>query len=108
MEGGRAAHAVQFGKASYYGPRHAGRKTASGIRMSPSKMIAASKTLPLGTKAKVTNLNNGKWVAVTVADRGPYVRGRIIDVSTRAAEMLDMKAAGVAPVKVEPLSVPPG
>jgi len=94
---------TQVGTASYYSHRFAGRKTASGARMSPSKMTAASKTLPLGTRAKVTNLNTGKSVAVTVNDRGPYAKRRVIDVSPRAAEVLDMKDDGVAPVKVEPL-----
>lgn len=99
-------HHVQVGTASYYGKRFAGKKTASGERMSPSKMTAASKTLPLGTKARVTNLKTGKSVAVTVNDRGPYAAGRVIDVSPKAAEALDMKDDGVAPVKVRPLSVP--
>lgn len=75
--------------------------------MSPSKLTAASKTLPLGTKARVTNLENGRSVEVTVNDRGPYAAGRVIDVSPRAAEQLDMKADGVAQVAVRPLSAPP-
>ena len=79
---------------------------ANGRKMRPGKMTAASPTLPLGTKAKVTNLDNGKSVAVTVADRGPYVKNRILDVSTKAADKLDMKEDGVAPVKVQPLEVP--
>jgi rare lipoprotein A len=99
-------HHVQFGKASFYAGRFAGRKTASGERMSPSKLTAASKTLPLGTKAQVTNLDNGRSVAVTVNDRGPYAAGRVIDVSPKAADKLDMKEDGVASVAVKPLSVP--
>jgi rare lipoprotein A len=102
----RHSHHVQFGKASFYGKHFAGKKTASGERMSPSSLTAASKTLPLGTKAQVTNLQNGRSVAVTVNDRGPYVAGRVIDVSPRAAEQLDMKADGVARVAVEPLHMP--
>jgi rare lipoprotein A len=102
----RPHHRSQVGKASFYGPHHAGKRMANGKPMSPAKMVAASKTLPLWTKAKVTNLETGKSVAVTVADRGPYAPGRIIDVSSKAAEKLDMKEDGVAPVKVTPLSVP--
>jgi rare lipoprotein A len=99
-------HRTQAGEASYYGPHHAGKPTASGAPMDPSKMIAASKTLPLGTTAKVTHLETGKSVAVTVVDRGPYADNRIIDLSTKAAGKLEMKEDGVAPVKVEPLSIP--
>jgi rare lipoprotein A len=101
-----APHRAQVGEASYYGPHHAGKPTASGAPMDPSKMIAASKTLPLGTTAKVTHLETGKSVAVTVIDRGPYADDRIIDLSTKAAGRLEMKEDGVAPVKVEPLSIP--
>lgn len=96
----------QVGKASFYGPHMAGRKTASGTKLQPSKLTAASKTLPLGSKAEVTNLANGKSVAVTVTDRGPHVRHRILDVSTKAATRLGMKHDGVAVVKVQPLTVP--
>jgi rare lipoprotein A len=99
-------HRTQVGKASYYGAHHAGKTMANGKAMRPSTMIAASKTLPLGTTAKVTNLDTGKSVHVTVADRGPYVGNRILDVSTKAADKLDMKEDGVAQVKVQPLSVP--
>jgi rare lipoprotein A len=102
----RAHHRPQIGKASYYGPHHAGRTMANGKPMAPTKMVAASKTLPLGTKARVTNLETGKSVRVVVADRGPYARGRIIDVSSKAAEKLDMKKDGVADVKVTPISIP--
>ena len=75
----------QVGKASYYARSLAGGETASGKPETPSKLTAASKTLPLGTKAKVTNLDTGKSVHVTVTDRGPYVRHRIMDVSRKAA-----------------------
>jgi rare lipoprotein A len=97
---------VQVGTASYYGTQAAGKTTASGEKMSPSKLTAASKTLPLGTKAKVTNLRTGKSATVTVNDRGPYAGGRVIDVSPKAADRLDMKQDGVAPVAVKPLGKP--
>jgi rare lipoprotein A len=102
----KPTHRVQVGKASFYGPHHAGKITASGAKMAPSSMIAASKTLPLGSRAKVTNLDTGKSVAVTVVDRGPYAKDRIIDVSSKAADKLDMKDDGVAPVKVQALGPP--
>lgn len=103
-----ARHALrpQRGLASYFGRRHAGELTASGKPLRPSKMVAASKTLPLGTKAKVTDLDTGKSVKVTVVDRGPYAKRRIIDVSPKAAKRLGMKRDGVDPVKVKPLHLP--
>jgi len=98
----RHVHA-QTGVASYYGTHMAGRKTASGKRFSPAKLTAASKTLPLGTKAKVINRETGKSVKVTITDRGPFKGGRILDVSPKAAQTLGMKDDGVAKVKVKPL-----
>jgi rare lipoprotein A len=92
---------VQLGKASYYGDRFHGRKTASGERFNQHAMTAASKELPLGTQVKVTNLETGKTIDVEVNDRGPYVKGRIIDLSKGAAAALDMHEDGVVPVKVE-------
>jgi rare lipoprotein A len=92
--------------ASYYGPEFAGRPTASGEPHRPEAMTAASRSLPLGTKAKVTNTETGKSVAVDVNDRGPYAKNRILDVSPKAARHLGMKQEGVAPVKVQPLRVP--
>lgn len=97
-------HQVQRGKASYYRP--AGKITASGHPARPQALTAASKTLPLGARAKVTNVETGKSVRVTITDRGPYAKGRILDVSPKAAEKLGMKDDGVAPVKVKPESVP--
>ncbi|MDB5393376.1 MAG: septal ring lytic transglycosylase RlpA family lipoprotein [Rhodospirillales bacterium] len=91
----------QHGKASYYSDRFAGRKTASGVTMNQGAMTAASPNLPLGAKAKVTDTRTGKTVDVKVNDRGPYKKGRIIDVSKRAAKELDIKEDGVAPVRVE-------
>jgi rare lipoprotein A len=94
------------GKASYYGRQFHGRKMADGTPMNPNSNTAASKTLPLGTTAKVTNLESGKSEVVKVRDRGPYVNGRIMDVTPRVAEKLDMKKDGVAPVEVKPIEVP--
>lgn len=91
----------QVGNASWYGRFHQGRKTASGERYDMNDLTAAHRTLPLGTAATVTNLENGRSVDVVVNDRGPYKKGRVIDLSKRAAEMLGMKEQGVAKVKIE-------
>ncbi|MES2162992.1 MAG: septal ring lytic transglycosylase RlpA family protein [Pseudomonadota bacterium] len=95
------------GKASYYGRRFHGKKMANGETMKPDSNAAASKTLPVGTVAKVTNLDNNKSEVVVVKDRGPYVDGRIIDVTPKTADKLDMKEEGGAPVAVTPLKLPP-
>jgi rare lipoprotein A len=96
------------GEASYYGGKRFAWKTmADGTPMNPNANIAASKTLPLGTKAEVVNLDNGKSAVVEIRDRGPYIDGRIIDVSPKVAEDLDMKEEGVAPVVVKPIELPP-
>lgn len=87
------------GKASYYGY---GGRTASGARV--GKMTAAHRTLPFGCKVRVINLANHRSVVVTINDRGPFVRGRVIDVSMHAAESLGFRSAGVANVKVERLA----
>ena len=92
----------QSGMASYYGSE-SGSQTASGARFNPSAMTAAHRTLPFGTKVRVTNKSNGRSVVVTINDRGPFVRGRIIDLSTGAAGVIGMMGAGVAPVSVEVL-----
>ena len=94
---------TQTGKASYYGDRHHGNKTASGERFDQHALTAAHRSLPFGTRVRVTNLSNDKSVVVRINDRGPFVRGRIIDVSRAAAERLDMLRAGVVPVRLEPL-----
>ncbi len=91
----------EFGIASFYGSEFHGRPTASGQIYSQNKLTAAHKTLPLGTVVKVTNTKNNKSVFVTVNDRGPYVKGRIIDLSTKAAEVLGYRNKGTAYVKVE-------
>ena len=97
---------AQKGKASYYGKEFHGRKMADGTPMDPESNIAASRTLPLGTKAKVTNLENGKSEVVEIRDRGPYVDGRIVDVTPKVAEKLDMKEDGVVTVEVKPIEIP--
>lgn len=97
----------QVGKASYYSRKFAGRKMADGQRMDPRQDNAASKTLPLGTTAKVTNLETGLSAVVTIQDRGPYVDGRIVDLSPATAEKIGItKKDGVAPVEVAPITVP--
>jgi rare lipoprotein A len=94
------------GKASYYSHKFAGKKMADGTPMNPKSNVAASKTLPLGTKAKVTNLENGKSSVVEIKDRGPYVQGRIVDLSPNTAKKLNMEKQGVASVEVTPVTVP--
>ncbi|QLE57876.1 septal ring lytic transglycosylase RlpA family protein [Nostoc sp. TCL26-01] len=91
------------GIASYYGYDGSGSQTASGERFNPEAMTAAHRSLPLGTKVKVTNTRNGRSVVVRINDRGPYIRGRIIDVSTGAARLLGMIGSGVAPVHIQVL-----
>ena len=85
------------GKASYYWQP---QRVASGGWFNPNAMTAAHKTLPFGTKVRVTNHNNGKSVVVTINDRGPYVAGRVIDLSRAAAQAISMTGSGVAPVNV--------
>ena len=94
---------AQVGIASWYGRDHQGRLTASGRPFDPHKLTAAHNTLPLNTKAKVVNLENGRSVEVTIDDRGPGIPGRVIDLSERAAQRLGMKKQGLALVKIEPL-----
>lgn len=96
----------QKGRASYYSPHFAHRKMADGQSMNPQSNVAASKNLPLGTTAKVTNLQNGKSANVKVEDRGPYAAGRVMDVSPTVADQLDLKKEGTAPVEVKPITVP--
>jgi peptidoglycan lytic transglycosylase len=94
---------TQTGEASYYADKFNGRKTASGQRYSHRKLTAAHRTLPFGSMVKVTNLNNRRRVTVRINDRGPWKRGRIIDLSRAAAEKLDMIRAGVARVRIDVL-----
>ena len=94
---------VQTGLASWYGPKFHGNKTASGERYNMYKKTAAHKTLPLGTYVKVLNLDNGKQTVVRINDRGPFVKGRIIDLSYTAAKEIGLVGPGVAKVKVTAL-----
>ncbi len=94
---------VQTGQGSYYADKFAGRPTASGVPYRPGQMTAAHNTLPFGTLIQVTNVRNGRSVKVTVNDRGPHVKGRIVDVSKKAARQLDIVEAGVVPVQLKVL-----
>jgi rare lipoprotein A len=94
----------QTGRASWYGTPFHGRKTASGERYNMHALTAAHKTLPLDSYVRVTNTTNNKSVVVKINDRGPYTRGRVIDVSYAAARMLGLRRAGTARVKIEGLS----
>lgn len=91
------------GQASWYGPGFHGKKTASGEIFDQRRLTAAHKTLPLGTIAKVTNLENGNTVEVEINDRGPYVGERVIDVSRAAAKALGFIDSGITLVRIEPL-----
>ncbi len=92
---------TQIGMASYYGKKFHNKQMANGKLFNMYALTCAHRKLPFGTKVKVTNLENGKWVIVTVTDRGPFVKGRIIDLSYAAAKEIDMISKGVAKVKVE-------
>ena len=96
----------QKGKASYYADKFHGRRTASGERFDMYAMTAAHKTLPFGTIVLITNLLNGKNVPVRINDRGPFIEGRIIDISKRAAEYLSMINIGVIPTEIIIQSLP--
>lgn len=99
---------TRVGKASFYSGTFNGRKMADGTRMNPRNDSAASKTLPLGTTAKVTNVETGESAVVTIRDRGPYVRGRIVDLSPATAQKVGIdRHEGVSKVAVTPLSLPP-
>lgn len=97
----RGARRAESGYASWYGSFHHGRRTASGERFDKRAMTAAHRTLPFGTIARVTVPATGQSVVVRITDRGPYSRGRIIDLSEAAAEQLGIRGRGVAPVRVE-------
>lgn len=92
---------TQSGKASYYAKSWTGRRTSNGERLHHDSLTCAHKSLPFGTLLKVTNLLNGKQVVVRVTDRGPFVRGRIVDLSWGAAKAIGMLSQGIAPVSVE-------
>lgn len=97
----RGAKTQQTGKASFYSKRATGARTSNGERLHHDSLTCAHKTHPFGTLLKVTNPSNGKEVVVRVTDRGPFKRGRIIDLSWGAAKELGMLTQGVAMVKVE-------
>lgn len=98
------AQEAQRGKATYYSKRATGRLTSSGERLHHDSLTCAHRTYPFGTRLRVTNIANGRQVTVRVTDRGPFVRGRIIDLSWRAAKELGILTQGVAMVLVEPVN----
>lgn len=91
---------TEKGKASYYADKFEGRKTASGTIFHQNRLTAAHRTLPFGTKVKVTNIANGRSVKVKITDRGPFSEARIIDLSRKAAKKIGMINTGVASVEV--------
>ena len=100
-----ANQAIYSGQASWYGPGFDGRRTANGEVYNSNLLTAAHRSLPFGTKVRVTNMNNGRSVVVRINDRGPFSKGRIIDLSAGAARTINMINSGVAPVKVEVLGI---
>ena len=94
----------QVGIASWYDP---GERTVRGVAYNSDDLTTAHRTLPFGTRVRVTNLENGRRVTVVVNDRGPFLRGRVIDVSKAAARRLGIVRLGLARVRVEPLGRPP-
>lgn len=92
---------TETGKASFYGNKHQGKKTASGELYNHNLKTAAHKNLPFGSKVKVTNVKNGKSVVVKVNDRGPYARGRIIDLSKSAFSLIATPSSGLIRVRIE-------
>jgi rare lipoprotein A len=103
-----AVFTLESGLASWYGGKFQGRLTSSGEVFDTNQMTAAHKHLPFGTLVKVVNLDNNKSTVVRVNDRGPFVDGRVIDLSRAAAERIDMVGTGVARVSLEVLAFPPG
>ena len=99
-----AAPSEQTGVASWYGDDFQGRTTASGKPFDNRKLTAAHRTLPLNSRVRVTNLETGRSVEVTITDRGPYAHGRVIDLSKAAARKLGMTKAGLVPVRIESLA----
>ncbi|AVE07165.1 septal ring lytic transglycosylase RlpA family protein [Pseudomonas sp. R11F] len=94
----------ETGTASYYGAKHHGKRTASGEPFNQNALTAAHRRLPFGTRVRVTNLANNRSVVVRVNDRGPHTRGRLIDLSRKAAEQLGMLGSGTARVRVQAMS----
>jgi rare lipoprotein A len=101
--GSSASGHSESGQASYYGNEFHGRKTANGERFDQGKLTAAHRTLPFGTQVKVTNTQTGKSVTVRVNDRGPFVKGRVIDLSSSAFKAIASLNAGVVPVRIQVL-----
>ena len=97
----QVAQRAGWGKASWYGPKFHGRRTANGEIFNSNALTAAHRSLPFGTKVKVTNVRNGRSVIVRINDRGPFIKGRIIDVSAGAARRLNMIGSGIATVQLE-------
>jgi rare lipoprotein A len=102
--GATAVGSAEVGVASFYAHKYHGRKTASGEKYNMHEMTAAHRRLPFGAKVRVTNLSNNSSVVVRVNDRGPFVKGRVIDLSLAAAKKLDMVRTGLAKVEVVPVS----
>jgi rare lipoprotein A len=98
---------TEEGKASYYSNKLHGRKMANGQPYNRHRLTAAHRTLPFGTKVKVTNLQTNKSVKLKITDRGPFVKGRVIDLSEAAAKRLDYLDAGIVPVKVKVVKAAP-
>lgn len=107
LRSGARAGESETGLATWYGKQHHGGPTASGERFNMHALTAAHRTLRFGSQVRVENRRNGLSVVVRINDRGPYGRGRIIDLSHAAAQRLDMIEAGVVPVRLQLLSVPP-
>src|SRR5262249_31576167 len=100
----QSSEAIQTGIASWYGPGFHGRRTANGEVFNQHALTAAHRTLPMGSRAVVTNLNTGQSVEVRINDRGPYKSDRVIDLSYAAARRVGVWGPGIAPVKVEVIS----
>jgi rare lipoprotein A len=96
----------EVGIASYYASKFEGRRTASGERYRAKELTAAHRTLPFGAVVRVTHLASGRSVEVRINDRGPFKKGRIVDLSRRAAEAIDLIRAGLARVRLEVLALP--
>ena len=99
----RRGRVIATGRASYYGERFRGRRTASGQRFNPDGLTAAHRTLPFGTRLRVTNTRNGRSVVVRVNDRGPFHGSRVLDLSKAAARRIGMVRTGTARVRIERL-----
>ena len=97
----KASTKIQYGTASYYGSKHHGKKTASGRVFNKHEMTTAHRSIPFGKKVKITNTSNGKSAIFTVTDRGPFVKGRIADVSQAGALALGFFSKGVTQIKLE-------